>query len=69
LGGTERIQSHQPIWREQLTSALVSLGFSAKDSDSAINEVLATYAESGVDASALDLSDLLKATLAQGRRS
>jgi Holliday junction DNA helicase RuvA len=69
LGGTERVQSHQPIWREQLTSALVSLGFSAKDSDSAINEVLATYAESGVDASALDLSELLKATLAQGRRS
>jgi Holliday junction DNA helicase RuvA len=69
LGGVERVQSNQPIWREQLTSALVSLGFSAKDSDSAINEVLATYAESGVDASALDLSDLLKATLAQGRRS
>jgi Holliday junction DNA helicase RuvA len=68
-GGAERVQSHQPIWREQLTSALVSLGFSAKDSDSAINEVLATYAESGVDASALDLSELLKATLAQGRRS
>ena len=69
LGGAERVQSHQPIWREQLTSALVSLGFSAKDSDSAINEVLATYAESGVDASSLDLSELLKATLAQGRRS
>jgi len=45
------------------------LELSAKDSDSAINEVLATYAESGVDASALDLSELLKATLAQGRRS
>jgi len=69
LGGAERIQSHQRIWREQLTSALVSLGFSAKDSDSAINEVLATYAESGVDASALDLTELLKATLAHGRRS
>lgn len=69
LGVAERVQSHQPIWREQLTSALVSLGFSAKDSDFAINEVLATYAESGVDASSLELSELLKATLAQGRRS
>lgn len=69
LGGAERVLSHQPIWREQLTSALVSLGFSAKDSDFAINEVLATYAESGVDASSLELSELLKATLAQGRRS
>jgi Holliday junction DNA helicase RuvA len=69
LGGADRVQSHQPIWREQLTSALVSLGFTAKDSDSAINEVLSTYAEAGVDAATLDLSELLKATLAQGRRS
>jgi Holliday junction DNA helicase RuvA len=69
LGGGDRVQSHQPIWREQLTSALVSLGFTAKDSDSAINEVLSTYAEAGVDAATLDLSELLKATLAQGRRS
>jgi Holliday junction DNA helicase RuvA len=69
LGGAERIQSHQPIWREQLTSALVSLGFTAKDSDQAINSVLAAYSESGIDASTLELSELLKATLAQGRRS
>jgi Holliday junction DNA helicase RuvA len=69
LGGAERIQSHQPIWREQLTSALVSLGFTAKDSDQAINSVLASYSESGIDASTLELSELLKATLAQGRRS
>lgn len=69
LGGADRVQSHLPIWREQLTSALVSLGFTAKDSDSAINEVLSTYAEAGVDAATLDLSELLKATLAQGRRS
>jgi Holliday junction DNA helicase RuvA len=69
LGGADRVQSHQPVWREQLTSALVSLGFTAKDSDSAINEVLSTYAEAGVDAATLDLSELLKATLAQGRRS
>jgi Holliday junction DNA helicase RuvA len=69
LGGAERVQSHQPIWREQLTSALVSLGFTAKDSDQAINSVLASYSESGIDASTLELSELLKATLAQGRRS
>lgn len=69
LGGVERIQSHQPIWREQLTSALVSLGFTAKDSDQAINSVLASYSESGIDASKLELSELLKATLGQGRRS
>ena len=69
LGGADRVQSHQPVWREQLTSALVSLGFTAKDSDVAINQVLATYAESNIDVSAVDLPELLKATLAQGRRS
>ena len=68
IGGAERVQSHQPIWREQLTSALVSLGFTAKDSDQAINSVLASYSESGIEASTLELSELLKATLAQGRR-
>ena len=31
-------RSHQPVWREQLTSALISLGFSAKDSDDAMTK-------------------------------
>ena len=68
FGGAERLQSHQPLWREQLTSALVSLGFSAKDSDSAINAVLASYAEDGTDPATVDLSELLKKTLQNGRR-
>jgi len=61
--------THQPVWREQLTSALVSLGFTAKDSDAAINRVLAEYAEEGLDPSSSNLSDLLKRTLQTGRRS
>ena len=61
--------SHQPLWREQLASALVSLGFTAKDSDNAINIVIAEYAESGTDASTIDISDLLKKALQSGRRS
>lgn len=68
FGGAERLQSHQPLWREQLISALVSLGFSAKDSDSAINAVLASYAEDGTDPATVDLSELLKKTLQNGRR-
>lgn len=60
---------HKPVWREQLTSALVSLGFTAKDSDAAINRVLAEYAEEGLDPSSSNLSDLLKRTLQTGRRS
>lgn len=69
FGGSERIQSHQPVWREQLTSALMSLGFTAKDSDASINEVIAALAEDGVDGSTLELSELLKKTLQTGRRS
>ena len=38
-------RSHQPVWREQLTSALVSFGFSAKDSDDAINSVLSEISQ------------------------
>lgn len=69
FGTSDHQRMHQPVWREQLTSALVSLGFSSKDSDVAINKVLAEYAEEGLDPSSSDLSDLLKRTLQTGRRS
>jgi holliday junction DNA helicase RuvA len=69
FGTSHKSAHHQPIWREQLTSALVSLGFTAKDSDAAINSVLADYAESGVEPSELELSELLKKALQSGRRN
>ena len=69
FGTTENERIHQPIWREQLSSALISLGFSAKDSDTAINKVLADYAEEGVDPGSEDLSELLKRALQTGRRN
>ena len=69
FGTTPRSSHHQPVWREQLTSALVSLGFSAKDSDAAINSVVAEYAENGVEPTELELSELLKQALQSGRRS
>lgn len=69
FGSSEHKHVHQPIWREQLTSALISLGFSAKDSDSAISAVVSQYADSGVDAHDVDISELLKAALQTGRRS
>lgn len=69
FGTSENARMHQPLWREQLSSALVSLGFSAKDSDIAINKVLADFAEEGVDPASADLSDLLKRALQTGRRS
>jgi Holliday junction DNA helicase RuvA len=69
FGSSDHKQVHQPVWREQLTSALISLGFSAKDSDAAISSVIAQYADSGVDAQTVDISELLKAALQTGRRN
>jgi Holliday junction resolvasome RuvABC DNA-binding subunit len=50
-------------------SALISLGYSSKESDNGINEVLAQYSEQGIDPSTLELSELLKKVLQSGRRS
>jgi Holliday junction DNA helicase RuvA len=68
FGTSSKSDRHQPVWREQLTSALVSLGFNAKDSDGAISQVVARLSEDGIDAQSLDLSDLLKRALSQGGR-
>jgi Holliday junction DNA helicase RuvA len=68
FGTSSKSDRHQPVWCEQLTSALVSLGFSAKDSDAAISQVVARLSEDGVDAQTLELSDLLKRALSQGGR-
>lgn len=62
-------RGHVPAWREQLGSALVSLGFSPKESDGAISSVVATLQGDGVDASTLELSELLKLSLASGKSS
>jgi Holliday junction DNA helicase RuvA len=68
FGTSSKSDRHQPVWREQLTSALVSLGFNAKDSDAAISQVVARLSEDGIDAQTLELSDLLKRALSQGGR-
>jgi len=69
LSHAQLYKRHQPAWREQLSSALVSLGFSPKESDAAISNVVATLQSDGVDASTLELSELLKLTLASGKSS
>jgi Holliday junction DNA helicase RuvA len=69
FGSSDHKQIHQTVWREQLASALVSLGFSAKDSDAAITAVIGQYADRGVDAQNVDISELLKAALQTGRRN
>ena len=62
-------QGHQPVWREQLTSALVSLGFSPKESDGAISVVVAQLLNDGVEITTVELSELLKLALASGKSS
>jgi holliday junction DNA helicase RuvA len=69
FGSVDHKQIHQPVWREQLTSALISLGFTAKDSDSAITAVVSQYADNGIEAQNVDISELLKAALQSGRRA
>ena len=69
LSYSQTYKRHQPAWREQLSSALVSLGFSPKESDAAISNVVGTLQSDGVDASSMDLSELLKLTLASGKSS
>jgi len=68
FGTSNKIAHHQPAWREQLASALISLGFSAKESDSAITTVVNQIAEEGGEANSADLSDLLKRALQKGGR-
>lgn len=69
LSSGQQYKSHQPAWREQLSSALVSLGFSPKESDVAISNVVSQLQGDGVDASTLDLSELLKLSLSSGKSS
>jgi Holliday junction DNA helicase RuvA len=68
FGTSHKFARHQPAWREQLASALISLGFTAKESDNAISTVISQIAEEGGDANSTDLSDLLKRALQKGGR-
>jgi len=63
-----QVASHQPIWREQLTSALISLGFAPKDSDRAITTVVTELQGDGIEPSELEMSELLKRALQSGGR-
>ncbi len=69
LSTGQSYQGHQPPWREQLTSALVSLGFTPKESDSAITTVVNQLREDSADPAAMDLSELLKLALASGKNA
>lgn len=57
---------HVPAWREQLTSALTSLGFSAKEADTAVAHLLVTIQSENEDPSSIDMGELLKRALQRG---
>jgi len=69
LSHAQLYQGHQPAWREQLSSALVSLGFSPKESDNAISVVVTDLQGDGIDPAGVELGELLKRTLASGKSS
>jgi Holliday junction DNA helicase RuvA len=62
-----QIVTHSAV-RDQLLSALTGLGFSAKDSDLAINNTFAHLVEIGEDPSAMSVPELLKLSLQNGKR-
>lgn len=57
---------HVPVWREQLTSALTSLGFSAKEADAAVANLLVEMASESEDPAGIELGELLKRALQSG---
>lgn len=59
---------HVPLWREQLSSALISLGFSAKEADGAIGALILTVQEEERNPADMELSELLKMALQRGTR-
>ena len=64
---TPQISSHSAV-RDQLLSALTGLGFTAKESDQAINATLSHLAEEGTDPASLNVAEILKLTLQSGKR-
>lgn len=66
-GSNTSAKASPSLWREQLSGALASLGYSPRDADAVILIVAIDYANRGVDPATTNLSDLLKAALAGGR--
>lgn len=66
-GSYTPVNATASLWREQLSGALASLGYSPRDADSVITIVAIDYGNRGVDPATADISDLLKAALAGGR--
>jgi Holliday junction DNA helicase RuvA len=62
-----KLTTHSAV-RDQLLSALTGLGFTARESDNAINSTFAHITESGGQPDAYSVPELLKLTLQSGKR-
>lgn len=58
-----------PQWREQLTSALHSLGFTSKEADASMGALMLAMHSAGEEPSDFELGELLKRALQTGTRS
>jgi Holliday junction DNA helicase RuvA len=61
------IAAHSAV-RDQILAALTGLGFSARESDTAINATFAHLSEQGEDPASQSVAELLKLTLQTGKR-
>lgn len=64
---TPQLATHSAV-RDQLLSALTGLGFTAKESDIAINNTFANLVENGEEPSTMGVPELLKLALQNGKR-
>lgn len=64
-GGFRSKSSLSGPWRTQVLGALTGLGYSAKEADSALEDVLANFGRTPTES---DLPEMLKLALAQSRR-
>ena len=69
LTHSSALSPHLPAWREDLAGALITLGFSPRDSDAAISALVSRLASDGIDPKTIALGDLLKDALAHGKIS
>jgi Holliday junction DNA helicase RuvA len=65
-GGYRSKSSLSGPWRTQVIGALTGLGYSAKEAESALDEVLSNFGRAPTEA---DLPEMLKLALAQSRRT
>ena len=62
-----QLATHSAV-RDQLLSALTGLGFTAKESDIAINNTFSNLVENGEDPATMNVPELLKLALQNGKR-